>query len=352
MVVLRYFFNLACFLAAFALTIWWLYKFSLDEDSVQFELKSIDFLDGYNPMLSFCLVDPFIESKLKKYNETLTAKEYKRIIRGNISYKGVVNINLDDVTLDLGDFYLGRTIRFKNGSKIDMLRPDFPQELPHLTIAGFSYAWFYKCYGLKTNFANIDMVTFHFNSSLYPDGKRPSNRTTIAVALHLPNQLLLSMSSQKYTWPQRDSKKEYSMDFMFQQIDILKRRRKRNDPCLPDELNFDDVILEEFLNKIGCKALYHRSITDLEVCDSENKTKMASFEQIKNKKHMKACTSASILTFTYNEIDFDWKGSEWFHVTLEYPDQYREIKMIQAIDLQTVIANAGGYIGMFLGKVI
>ena len=287
MVVLRYFFNLACSLAAFALTIWWLYKFSLDEDSVQIELKSIDFLDGYYPMLSFCLIDPFIESKLKKYNETITPEKYKKILQGNISYKGVMNIKLDDITLDLGDFYLGRTIKFRNGSKIDMLRIDFPQELLNLTNAGFSYAWFYKCYGLKSNFENIDMVQFYFNSSLYPGGIRNSSKPSIAVPLHLPNQFLLTMSSQKYTWPQRDVKKEHSMDFMIQQIDIMKRRNKRNDPCLPDDLNYDSIILEEFLNKSGCKSLYHRSIKDLEVCDSEDKTKMTNFERMKNKKLMK-----------------------------------------------------------------
>ena len=80
---------------------------------------------------------------------------------------------------------------------------------------------------------------------------------------------------------------------------------------------------------------------------------------LESEKTKKACTSISSLTFTYDEADMvsdgfftDGFGSDWFRVGLDYPNQYREIKMIQAIDFQTVIGNAGGYIGLFLGKII
>ena len=62
---------------------------------------------------------------------------------------------------------------------------------------------------------------------------------------------------------------------------------------------------------------------------------------------MKPCTSASTMIFSYDEDEYKSKRSDWFHVILLYPNQYREIRMVQAIDLQTVIGNAGGYIGLF-----
>ena len=96
MVVLRYFFNLACFTIAFGMTIWWLYRYSLDEDIVQFDLKPIDFQEGEYPILSFCLADPFIASKLKKYNETLTVPKYKEILLGLIANKEILIIDFDD----------------------------------------------------------------------------------------------------------------------------------------------------------------------------------------------------------------------------------------------------------------
>ena len=72
-----------------------------------------------------------------------------------------------------------------------------------------------------------------------------------------------------------------------------------------------------------------------------------------SEKAKKACKSASIITFSYNENKyFKWKGPDWFHIIFHYPSQYREIKMIQEIDLHTLIGNVGAYIGLFLGKIL
>ena len=40
-------------------------------------------------------------------------------------------------------------------------------------------------------------------------------------------------------------------------------------------------------------------------------------------------------------------GSEFY-----YPKKFKEIKMVRAVNIQTVIGNAGGYVGLFLGKII
>ena len=148
------------------------------------------------------------------------------------------------------------------------------------------------------------------------------------------------------------------MDFTLQQIDILKRRNKRNDPCIPEDLNFDQITLDDYLDKVGCKASYHRTNKSLESCSLKKAVKKATFDPLESEKTKKACTSISSLIFTYDEADMvsdgfftDGFGSDWFRVGLDYPNQYREIKMIQAIDFQTVIGNAGGYIGLFLGRI-
>ena len=57
MVMSRYIFNLACFATAFAMSALWLYRFLLDEDDVQFNIKPFDFEEGEYPILSFCFED-------------------------------------------------------------------------------------------------------------------------------------------------------------------------------------------------------------------------------------------------------------------------------------------------------
>ena len=366
MVLLRYFFNLACFATAFGMTFWWLYRFSKNEDSVQIDVRPLNFEHGQYPILSFCLIDPFIESKLQKYNDTLNIAKYKEILLGISPYNGVVNINFDDVTIDFEDFYLGSAIFFRDGSHIQYLRTDAIHVLPHLTYSGLTYGMFIKCVGIDSKLTNIDFVYLMFNNSIYPKGIRPSSfyhPFSTVVLLHLPNQIALVENLGKYTWPKRKQKSSYSMDFTLQQIDVLKRRNKRNDPCIQDDLNFDQIILDKFLDKVGCKAPYHRTNKSLELCGVKNELKEASLYSLECKKTMKTCTSISSLTFTYDETDMDHTdelsgftddgfGSDFFRVALDYPNHYRETKMIQAIDFQTVIGNAGGYIGLFVGKMI
>ena len=357
MVVLRYFFNTACFATAFGMTFYWLYRFSRNDDSVQIDVKPLNFQEGQYPILSFCLFDPFIESKIKKYNETLTVAEYKMMLLGLSSYKGIENIDIDDVTIDLADFYLGSDIYLRNGSFIQDMYPDALQLLPQVTYSGFAFGLFMKCIGLDSKLTNIDSVNLKFNTSIYPEGIRPSSFSlpfSTAVAFHLPNQFFLigSTQSMKYTWPNRTQKNTYRMDFSLQQIDILKRRNKRNDPCIPEDTNFDQYVLDNYLEKIGCEASHHRTNKSLKICDLNKKMKKASFDLAKTEIQIKPCTSTSVLTFTYDETDIYGYGSDSFIVALDYPNQYKETKMIKAIDIQTVIGNAGGYIGLFLGNSI
>ena len=66
----------------------------------------------------------------------------------------------------------------------------------------------------------------------------------------------------------------------------------------------------------------------------------------------KACTSAEIITYTYEEYDTNKNGSDWVWFVIDYPKKFKEIKMVKAVNFQTVIGNAGGYVGLFLGTII
>ena len=57
-----------------------------------------------------------------------------------------------------------------------------------------------------------------------------------------------------------------------------------------------------------------------------------------------------ILTSNYNEEEINTKES--FYVSIIYPNQYKEVELVRAVDLQIVVGNAGGYIGLFCGKKI
>ena len=64
------------------------------------------------------------------------------------------------------------------------------------------------------------------------------------------------------------------------------------------------------------------------------------------------CMSVEDIRYTFEEVDVDWYGSDWFWVSFKAPDTFMEIAQVRAVDIQTVIGNAGGYVGLFLGKLV
>ena len=76
----------------------------------------------------------------------------------------------------------------------------------------------------------------------------------------------------------------------------------------------------------------------------------ATLDLIAIKKLKKACTSAAMITFAYEESDHNIFGDNLFWVQIIFPDHYKEIRMVKDVSLETLIADVGGYVGLFLGK--
>ena len=48
-------------------------------------------------------------------------------------------------------------------------------------------------------------------------------------------------------------------------------------------------------------------------------------------------------------IEYGW-GADYFWVSITFPNEFKEIYQQREVDIQTVIGNAGGYVGLFLGN--
>ena len=349
--ILRLCFNLCCFSLAFGMTLFWCYKFWLDEDLCIVDYKTFeDSFDVDYPMLSICLNDPFIESRLRHYDSSLTKARYVETLRGNIQLSGLENIDFDIVSRNLSSFILADKIRYQNGTPVNGWYPSLLNGIPELTFSGFVHDDFMMCIGLRSKSRNIKYSMFGFDSNLFPNGIREDRN--FSTRLHLPNKFLVSENTYKSSWPERNEKKEYLMAFVLNQIDILKRRSKRNDPCIPETIHFDTEVLHAHLNSVNCRPAYQKIGRNRTICSSRNDLKAAKFESTALSNMKKPCTSAEIITYTYEEYEINKKGPNWVWFVVDYPKKFKEIKMVRAVNIQTVIGNAGGYVGLFLGKII
>ena len=348
--IIRYIFNFVCFSIAFGMTVFWLYKFWKDEDLVQMDVKPMDtFPKGQFVELSFCFYDAIIESKFKEFNDSLTKQKFLDSLNGDEYFNGIEKIDVDSVTLNLTDFLLYDSIIFRNGSQMNGTYPNFSNAVPQVTYLSMDQYHLIKCFGLKSNYKNAKTATSVFNSSLFPNGNRSSS--LLVASFHLSNRLLIvEPNSEKHKWPKRKEKKEHSMAFNLQQIEILKRRSKSSYPCISDDAKYDEIVINDHLDKVGCKALYQKTNKKLDVCESKEKLREAisfPFEQITQ---TMSCTSAATISFTFEEHETEVWGADLFSVNILFPMHFKEITMVKAIDFHAAIGNSGGYIGLFMGK--
>ena len=66
------------------------------------------------------------------------------------------------------------------------------------------------------------------------------------------------------------------------------------------------------------------------------------------------CQVVEKLQYTYEELDEETSNennsNSWFDITLHFPGMsYKEIIQVQAFDIESMVGNMGGYIGLFVG---
>ena len=368
--VLRYAFNAACFFTAFGMTVYWCYRFWMDED-----LCMIDFVpfekatEVQNPMISVCFEDNVLESKLKAFKRNITAIQYVDFLRGMKYIDGFNEIKFEDVTRQLGDFYLGDGSTSKNGIYTGGMYPNLVNSVPQLTFVGFWYMKLLKCYGLQIPNKNLKAAYFGFNSTSLPNSScefrcesdHCEKRKNI-VFFHLPNQILLSAQTLSKACLTRAINVEHTVDYTITYLEVLKRRDKSSDPCMPDLKNYDRTILDGRRDKIGCRAPYQNTTSDLPLCTTKQKLSEAIDDMAymaTNAAHLvQPCVSIGDIRYSRNEYDFEakrpyngfgWKGPEWAWLGLNLPHKIKVVTQVKDVDFQTVIGNAGGYVGLFLG---
>ena len=345
--LLRCIFSFACFSAAFGMTVFWCYKFWMDEDLCEVDYKSFESsVEVDYPMLSFCLKNPFIESKLKNYNESFSISNYIKFLKSHEYYPGIENVSLNDVTLNLDDFYIKSQLEFRNGTYREFY------EKPKVNQLGHTKDTFFKCYGVKFEDRGVKCAVMLFKSN---EIANMSVRNYVAM-LHLPNQKAVAVEKAKYLWPKRYEQKQFSMIFKIDQVEILRRRNKRSKPCVPNSVSYDNKIINEYIRKNGCRAPYQITPKDVPLCVSKDGIVGASLDLWTIREDVSPCTTASNIIYTYNEENHDDNGIEdhqdLFWIGLCFPNKFKEIKQQRAVDIQTVIGNAGGYVGLFLGNQI
>ena len=367
--ILKYLFSFGCFAATFGMTIFWCYKYWIDEDLCLVDYKSFDESTyKYYPMLSMCLSNCLIDASLKFYNQSFTEKDYIEYLKGGVFIDGMDKVDFSNVTPNLENDLFGQFIKYKNGSIITRLLPNVTDlnvigttlnvsDISlKVTYSGFYHGQIIKCFGLTADTKDVREMYFAFNSSIFPSGNRRETwgaKMRLIIYIHMPNKMLLSGDKPISEWIKRQNNRNYVMKFQMDQIEVLRRRNKRKEMCVSDDVEYDKKTLEDYLEEIGCRAPYHNTSKNISVCSSKEAMSRTMFNITAYPFALKyACTSIENIIYQYREFDTEKYGDGRFWLGLTYPEKFKDINQVRAVDIQTVIGNAGGYVGLFLGILI
>ena len=167
------------------------------------------------------------------------------------------------------------------------------------------------------------------------------------------------------------------MEFTLKGLEVVKLRNKSEDVCW-DWQNYDSMVINDIMDSEKCRPTYWDSKQDHPICSKQEQWKSISERHFANYKQLHAygriippCIELKNMEISYKENDGEvlkdyWssvrrqlentldKGEKWFGINVLWlsATDFKEIKAVRAYSTQSVIGNAGGYVGLLVGYTV
>ena len=349
-------FKVCCVLAASIMVGFWVCKFQKNEDITLIEYKSImDLDDVVLPELSLCLREPFLPEPLNKVG--VTKLEYNKYLMGIQNSTGnYQNIDYHNVTLNIFDYFVHAGIRFNHKNKqiigdcYDIKNCSYFNFKNNYN--GIMKGTFFKCFGVEINkqfSKHIDFFIILFNKNLsYVIGEASAS----ILSFNRPNQLIRNFHGmQPFRW---SNNTELGIDLLeVSSIEILKRRSRKEEPCMDNWMSYDKIIEQQHLENVGCRAPYQAIASEIPICDTKEKMNESLMDiQELAQKYDPPCQEMPNIIYSYGIAKHEEELGDNIALYVSYPDKWKVITQSQAVDVHALIGNIGGYIGLFLGRIL
>ena len=339
------------------MVIYWCLIFLRNEDVSKVEIRLFEKSeDAKLPEFTICFMNPFIGDRLTEQNSNLTTINYLKYLKGEIPDNGKYsNINFDYVTMEFEKYIEEVFFSFRDGSTTMKEPCNNIQKCPFVTfrnsINGFwtDGTGFMKCFGIQIKqmyYMKVQAMTLTFNSSIMSQIEKYQEPF---VNFNYPYQTLL-MDEGDAIWSEDNNLSWLKI----KTVEVLKQRNKSNQPCIPLEVNFDEIVLEDHIGKVGCRAPYQKSADNVPLCDTMKKMQNSIFEKVKvAKNHSLPCETMASVVYKNDKLHSNISDNlnSSVAIIVNYSDKLKVITQSQAVDLQALIGYIGGYIGLFLGNI-
>ena len=359
-------------IAAISCVCWCVYEYSLDNDLSLVEHKIFGEDEAsIMPSFSLCFSDPFLEDRLENNDLNVNISEYKTFLAGKHWNDAMSLIKFENVTKRLEDYAVGLMVinnemvqKYYDG--ISSIPDDIKK--PYLSYTGFQFGFIHKCYSVDMPLNSLS-VALKIKKGIFPNGIRPSTMG-FHISVHYPNQFLSSFPGMRNSWPnqEKNSINSYAMFLNINIFEITIRRNTKTNPCNQKWRKDDFEIYQKWADKIKCKAPYQTWNTSYPFCNTKEKMAQANLDFNARKKSLPPCHTVEKVVYEYTEFEpkipksaesyfanssFFRNTNDTFQIIIGLQsNKFKAIVHKKAYDLQTLIGNCGGYIGLILGKLI
>ena len=337
---------------------------------------------SFYPSFSLCFGDILLNRKLINYG--INDSHYLKFLRGKIWEPDLMDINYHDVSINLEDYLLGIEMYEENfnGEVVadnnylydktsispSQWKPNFYQD------SSPAFGLIQKCLTVDIPFQldkRLSWITVVMNRTIFTNGTRPFNTREasdmFSVNVHHPGQRY-RYSKQKRDWNAeepsihigsgKEERTSYGMKFYIFSIEVMKKRNKRQQHCNDNKDETDDeVIKRNMIKNFTCTPPYWTESGKLSNCTTQQQ--LQDFHEMAIKTYLVPCRRMTQVTYLYSEYASDYyyeklqnlpTDEQNVFVTFLYPDsRYKEIIMLRELNIQSLIGNAGGYVGICVG---
>ena len=369
-------FHVLCIISAITLMIWCGVEYSKNSDlsEVSYKPFMVDDNSVY-PATTICIHNRFDESALKKYNQSFNASSYAQFIGGHMWDAEMAKVDYENVSLNISDYLIGACYRPDVGS--------FTTCINNVQIETYNYVYgrfITRCFSFHPqSTTRLMQVYIALKASIFPQGIRPTSYEFV-MYFHYPQQFTRSTPSQIGAWPSRanTTSKYFEMEITSGGVEVLKRRQKDKGSCL-DWKAYDTIVMNDIMNAIKCRPAYWNTKQYLPLCSKREQWKNIhdKYEAMREQSNaygmiIPPCIELKKMQVTIRENDGEaLEGDYWGQVRQELQDtlddnekwfginvlwvtaiDFKQIKSVRAYNWQSLVGNAGGYVGLLVGYTV
>ena len=299
-----------CILATVGLSIYSMYRYSLNEDTTEVRVTSfLSSKDSIYPSLSFCILPPFLKNNFTIYgDENINLTSYQNFLKGDFWDDKMLKVDYDNVTIALSDNLINGTYK-THSRKVGIVDWNVQYFVSFRSLQR-------KCFTIRAPTPTNGLLLHSWlkiKSDIFPEGKI-SDDQKIYTYLHYPGQRFTAYYTIKNDFDSRQNKSNnYRMVFRVQNIDVIIRRNKMHEPCLDGEQHYDELYLQKWTQKIGCRP-YHWKFEDKNditpICSNSSQMKkfLMQPDTIDVESFTPPCKTIDQLEYIYHEEDITDQG--------------------------------------------